>query len=110
MSDLLLTDPCPCGSGATFEACCESRLPPPSEHASTGPAMEPVRLSMGAMFGMTATFATRPVRCADPKCGRVVAVGEHCFFDADGRVWCHGCGKCERYSRKRAAERAASNR
>lgn len=48
----------------------------------------------------------KPVRCADQKCGRMVAHNIPCFVDSEtGQVWCDDCGKCERYARKKAAER-----
>jgi len=53
-----------------------------------------------------ATYA--PVKCADPKCGRMVVHNAPCFIDSQtGGVWCDDCGKCERYARKRAAMREA---
>ena len=48
----------------------------------------------------------KPVRCADPKCGRTISHNAPCFIDATtGSVWCDDCGKCERYARKKAAQR-----
>ena len=48
-----------------------------------------------------------PARCADSKCGRAVANNTPCFVDTrTGSVWCDSCGKCERYARKKAAQRA----
>jgi hypothetical protein len=48
-----------------------------------------------------------PAPCADKKCGRVVAHDTPCFVDTTtGAIWCDDCGKCERYSRKKAAQRA----
>lgn len=47
-----------------------------------------------------------PAQCADQKCGRSVSHNTPCFIDAQtGSVWCDDCGKCERYARKKAAER-----
>lgn len=49
-----------------------------------------------------------PVRCTDPKCGRLVKNEDPCFIDGlseNGDVYCDACGKCLRYSRKKAAER-----
>ena len=45
--------------------------------------------------------------CADPTCYRVVASGESCFVDVQegGKLYCKLCGVCERYHRKKAAER-----
>jgi len=48
-----------------------------------------------------------PARCADKKCGRAIAHEAPCFIDAStGATWCDNCGKCERYARKKAAQRA----
>lgn len=50
-----------------------------------------------------------PVQCADPKCGRMVVHDAQCFVDTlseKGNIYCEDCGKCERYTRKKAAQRA----
>lgn len=46
-------------------------------------------------------------QCADKGCTRILTQGDDCFIDTirDGKMLCDLCGKCLRYSRKKAAER-----
>lgn len=47
-----------------------------------------------------------PSLCGDEKCDRLVSPNEACFFDTTKNlVYCDSCGKCVRYSRKKAVQR-----
>ena len=47
------------------------------------------------------------VECTDEKCQRFISLDEICFVDVQegGKIYCKLCGTCERYHRKKAAER-----
>jgi len=47
--------------------------------------------------------------CDDDKCGRVIETMDRCFIEMDN-LYCDSCGKCLRYSRKKEAQRAKSER
>jgi uncharacterized protein (DUF983 family) len=47
-----------------------------------------------------------PIICRNPKCGRGIRLFERYFLDTLwDRVYCHQCGLCLRYARKRAMGR-----
>ena len=48
-----------------------------------------------------------PIECADSICGRFIATEQSCYVDTQngGNLYCEICGTCERYHRKKAAER-----
>jgi hypothetical protein len=58
-------------------------------------------------YGLIQTFSPHPegILCFDAKCGRSVNFMEKCFIDEAGGVYCQNCGVCERYTRKKAAQR-----
>lgn len=47
------------------------------------------------------------IRCSAHLCSKAVQTGEPCLVDVQegGEVYCMICGACERYHRKKAAER-----
>jgi len=48
----------------------------------------------------------RPISCFNVKCGRSIRLFELYFLDTLwDRVYCHQCGLCLRYARKKASER-----
>jgi hypothetical protein len=48
----------------------------------------------------------KPIMCWNPKCGRPIRLFERYYLDTLwDRVYCHQCGLCLRYARKRAMER-----
>ena len=107
--DIVKTDPCPCGSGNVFGECCFLKLEaltivemPTAE----GPAMEQVSADIEWKFGLGAVCLPFDSVCAESKCQLVIAAGDVAFVDRDSRmIWCHNCGKCERYHRKKEAQR-----
>lgn len=48
-----------------------------------------------------------PIECAGEKCQRFIGLDDICFVDIQegGKIHCKLCGTCERYHRKKAAER-----
>ncbi len=48
-------------------------------------------------------------QCGISDCFRIMRVDDHCFVDVkNGVVMCNECGRCEKYSRKKQAEREKS--
>ena len=44
--------------------------------------------------------------CSGIKCGRPIKFMEKCFIDHEfGDLFCHSCGVCVRYERKKASQR-----
>jgi hypothetical protein len=49
------------------------------------------------------------LECQDELCSRLIKEGDDCFIDAkENAIYCEQCGKCVRYHRKKAAERATA--
>lgn len=47
-----------------------------------------------------------PKDCSDEKCNRLIQENDNCFLDTStGDFYCHSCGVCERYHRKKEEER-----
>lgn len=45
--------------------------------------------------------------CSDEKCLRMIAEEDECFIDVKtGDILCKSCGQCERYHRKKEAQRS----
>lgn len=48
--------------------------------------------------------------CSDTKCGRMVVNGAKYFIDTNvDTIYCHACGLCLRYERKKAEQRKRLN-
>jgi hypothetical protein len=104
--DILEIDLCPCNSKQLFKDCCLPKLELLSiQQLQSGqpPAMETVTNSR-QQFGLLATYAMKNGDCYNSKCLIPISIGDIIFIDKDS-IWCHNCGKCERYSRKKALER-----
>lgn len=58
-------------------------------------------------YGLIKTFcpSNDPISCSDDKCHNVIRFMDNCFIDRDGSIFCISCGQCQRYERKKAAER-----
>jgi len=57
---------------------------------------------------MEITYAEEePKECTDDICNRFIEAEDICFIDIQegGKLYCKLCGTCERYHRKKAAER-----
>lgn len=111
MIEVLDHDPCPCRSGAVFEACCKPRLSASSVnlHTSAPPAIEFVPNVPEWRYDMAVVRLPYDAHCAAPKCTRTMPAGAVAFVDrtrSAPATWCYNCGACERYARRKAHERS----
>ena len=64
---------------------------------------------MDIKYGFLQTkVTTEEEKCRAANCFRVIKHDQTCFIDVErNRILCEGCGKCERYERKKLEEMKA---
>ena len=59
-------------------------------------------------FGFFETYHSGEiVPCTDNKCNKPIRSGDQIIVDTENeKIYCHPCGQCHRYSKKKEVERA----